>query len=414
MSGMALHPATNSFPIAINRGFKITDYISWVLMLFVNVPVILELIGIDTILKPYRVLSLVLSVLALPAFLRQPAVTSQFARPLVFAILYVCSVTIVFAGRDFVGQAPLLVTCIVLFLATYGITSKRSLNVALIAYVISFLVSSYFGLIAFSSGKYRLSGLFDNPNAFGYCGCFAFLILINRYVKLPRYLKYSLAFLLVPVLILTGSRGTILALLGVVVSQTWRNPKLFTFLVFSGVMAGLVIQFFGDQIAEQFADRAVLSRYQRSIVERGASGRLAQIRAGLQVSAEHGFIGIGLGQYREKHHTRFFQQKGLDGQISKLELHNVFVSLLCEWGIVGFGAFTIITFRLVQVVKFYPHEGDFIYGFLGASLLNGLGNNLLAEIPFWLMLGVVVQMIRFAHEERQIAYWHRQRQAARF
>ena len=383
--------------------FAITDYLFWLMMLFANVPLILELWGIDTIYKPYRMLSLALSALAIPAILREPEITRRFSRPLLFALAYLFVVTVVFAGGAVVEQLPFLITCLALFFASYGVTSRKSLTIGLGAYALSFLVSSYFGLLAFNRGQYRFSGLFENPNAFGYGGCFVFLIVINRYVPIPRLLKLIFALTVAPILLLTGSRGTVLTMLGVFVSQTWRNPRLFYGLVAAGILVLAINEIWGDQIVAQFKDRSIFDRYSQEVVERGAVGRFAQIRAGMQVASEHAFIGIGLGQYREKHHTRFFHRRGLNGQIVKLELHNVFVSLLCEWGLFGLLAFATIIVRMLNATKEFEYERDWVYGFIGASFLNGLGNNLLGEIPFWIMLGVTVQMIRFACLERQFS-----------
>jgi hypothetical protein len=386
--------------VARPASFAVTDYLFWLMMLLANVPLILEIWGVDTVFKPYRTVSLILATMCIPAIVNERAITRKFSRPLLLAVCYVLVMSVVFGGTHVLSQLPFLCACLAMYFASYGVTSRKSLYFGLIAFIISFLISSYFGMIAFNSGRYRFSGLFENPNAFGYGGAFVFLILVNRFVPIPRTLRFVLALLVIPILILTGSRGTMLSVAGVLISQTWRNPRLFYGLIVAGICVAVLVDTVGDQVAEQFGNRAVFSRFDRNVIERGTDDRLSQVRAGLQVSAEHGFVGIGLGQYREKHHTRFFQRRGLDGQISKLELHNVFISLLCEWGLFGFLAFATIVKRMLAATKHFEYERDWVYGFLGGSFLNGLGNNLLGEIPFWIMLGVSVQMIRFAYLEK--------------
>jgi uncharacterized protein YhhL (DUF1145 family) len=393
------HEPANLFSRHGLRGvkFKMSDFVFWAMMLFANIPQILTLWGIDTVFKPYRMLALVASLLAFKTILAQDRVSRLFTRPMLAALVYVFVVTVIFAGAEFVDQVPFLVACLTLFFASFAVTSRQSLFIGMLAFVLSFLVSSYFGVIAFNSGKYRLSGLFENPNAFGYGGCLALAVLLNRFYPLPTIIKWLVSIALMPVLVLTGSRGTILAGTGLVASQTWRNKNTFFFLCLAALAAWTVIEIFPSEI-DDLMGRSVMTRLtDADVVRRGSEGRLAQISAGMQVAAEHGFMGCGLGQYRLQHHTRFFQHRGLDGQISRLEIHNVYVSLLCEWGIVGFYCFFLIIRRLLVLSKGRGLERDFIYGFLGASFLNGLGNNLLGEVPFWIMLGVCVQLCRFSY-----------------
>jgi hypothetical protein len=376
--------------------YGLSDYLFWGLMLTINAPNMLELVGVDTIFKPYRMISLVLLVLALPRIISQRGVTVQFSLPLFLAISYATLVTALFAGEDAFEQYPILITGLALFFSTFVLSSRRSLIIGLYAYIVSYLVSCYFGMLALGSGKYRLSGLFENPNSFGLGACFAIVILLNGYLKLSTWLRVPLVVGTFPVILLTGSRGTLVAATGGLVSQLWRNPALFRGLLLGALALASCAYFFDEQMQRLLENNAVYRIKTLDIVERGTVGRLAQMRAGMIVGSEHGFFGIGLGQYRLKHHTRFFYRRGLDGQISKLNLHSLYMTLLVEWGLVGFVCFGVIFVRMVTSVRRLHYEKDFVYGFLGIVLLNGLGNNLLGEIHFWLMLGICVQFIRFA------------------
>jgi O-antigen ligase len=245
-----------------------------------------------------------------------------------------------------------------------------------------------------------LSGLFENPNSFGLGGCSAIIVILNGYVPIKNATRWALVAAITPVLFLTGSRGTLVAGAGGIASQLWRNPNLFRGMVIGAIGLATTAYFFDEQLQRMLNSNALFRLTNVDIVERGAFGRMAQMQAGMTVGAEHAFVGIGLGQYRLKHHTRFFYRRGLDGQVSQLNLHSLYLSLLVEWGLVGFLCFGVIFVRLVHSVKHLRYEKDFVYGFLGVSLLNGLGNNLLGEIHFWLMLGLCVQFIRFAQVSR--------------
>jgi O-antigen ligase len=373
-----------------------TDYLFWSMMLTINAPNLLQVWGIDTIFKPYRMISLLLLLLAIPQIMRQTHKTLQFSLPLFFAIGYATFVTGLFAGSSAFDQFPLLITGLALFFSPFVLSSRRSLIIGLYAFLISFAISAAFGFIALRTGRYRMSGLFENPNSFGLGACFAIIIILNGYLRIPNWIRIPAVVATFPVLFLTGSRGTLIGAAGGLFAQLWRNPALFRSLMVCSVLAASAAFFFDEKLQGFLENQALYRITKLDIVERGAEGRLAQMRAGMIVGAEHGFIGIGLGQYREKHHTRFFFRRGLDGEISKLNLHSLYMTLLVEWGLVGFVAFGVILVRLVKMSKGLKYEKDFIFSFLGISLLNGLGNNLLGEIHFWLMLSICVQFIRFS------------------
>ncbi len=397
------NPLRYSAPTQYHERFGPTDYLFWCMMLTINAPNVLTLWGVDTIFKPYRVLSLLLLVLAIPRIIRQSGKTAQFSLPIFLAFGYATLVTSLFAGADAFDQFPLLITGLALFFSPFVLNSRKSLIISLYAFVISYLFSCYFGMVALHSGKYRFSGLFENPNSFGLGACFAIIVLLNGYLRIPALARLSMVVGTIPVLFLTGSRGTLLSAAGGIFSQLWRNPQLFRGLMLGAVLLATVAYFFDEKLQGFLESSAVYRVTNMDVVERGTVGRLAQMKAGMQVAAEHGFVGIGLGQYRLKHHTRFFYRRGLDGEVSKLNLHSMYMTLLVEWGLVGFICFGVIYVRLVRAVKPLRYERDFIYGFMGISLLNGLGNNLVGEIHFWIILGICVQFVRFADVPRPTA-----------
>jgi O-antigen ligase len=380
--------------------YRLTDYLFWLMMLLISMPNILELGGIDTVFKPYRVISLLLACLAVPVVFNESPLTRKFSAPLLIAIIYGFAVTLLFGGEYAYTQIPLLLTCLALFYSTYVVTSRKSLLIGLYGSLISFVVTAAYGVVSFAEGDYRLRGLFENPNTLGYAGCFAILLAMNRYFPMSTTLRLFLIIGTSAVLVFSGSRSALAALAATVVSQLWRNKNLFVPLMMSCVALGIAGVLWGGQLAELFRDRPVFHRYSRELVEQGGVGRAALIIAGLNVAWEHGFVGVGIGQYRLQHHTRYFRQIGSDGQVNMLGTHNTYVSLLAEWGLVGFLCFATIVVRLVQTSRNLTFEKDWIYGFCAASLVNSIGNDLLSEVHFWVMLGVCVQLIRFAPRSR--------------
>jgi hypothetical protein len=381
---------------AKTTAYRLTDYLFWLMMLMISMPNVLQLWGIDTIFKPYRVLSLVLACLAVPVVLHESPRTRTFSGPLFIALLYAFAVTVLFGGEYAYAQMPLLVTCLALFFSTYAVTSRKSLLIGLYASVISFIITSAFGAITFAQGDYRLRGLFSNPNTLGFAGCFALLLAMSRYFPMTRPLRVFLIAGTLPVMVLTGSRTAILSMFATIVSQLSRNKRLFGPLVACCAALAIGGIFFSDQLSELTRNRGVFERYSKERVEQGGAGRIALIKAGVIVAWENSFVGIGLGQYRIRHHTRFFRDYGTDGEIQRLGTHNTYVTLLAEWGLVSFLCFATIVVRLIRASRKLVFEKDWIYGFCAASLVNSLGNELITEVHFWVMLGVCIQLIRFA------------------
>ena len=379
------------------------DVLFWLMMFFINVPDLLTIWGIDTMFKPYRMISLYLALVGLFGYFREQAITSQFSRPLMFAILYGTTVTAIFAGMDVFANIPLVATCTALFFSTYVVSSKRSLVIGLYTCLLSYIVSSYFGLLAFDQGEYRLKGLFENPNTFGFAGCFVVILVINRYFPMPTFLRVFFVLVTIPVMVLSGSRGTMLSLIVGVGSQTWRNPKLFLGFLCFGVFGFVASLFFEEQLSQltdQYGSRSVFTRFDTEVIERGSSGRFKLISSAFQVGTESGFVGIGFGQFRLKHFTRFVQKYRKDGTLLRLGTHNIYMTILVEWGFVPFICFGLIMFRLVKSCKHLQFEKDWIYGFLAISAVNGIGNDLVGEVHFWVFLGICVQCLRFSSPPR--------------
>jgi len=391
----------NQPPIAIRRtahgtSFLFSDYLFWLLMLLVSVPNVLEIWGIDTIFKPYRVVSMILAGIMIPQILRETWVTRRFSVPLFTALSYVSIVTVVFSGAGMFSMFPLIIGCLSLFFATYAVTSRKSLLIGLMASLLSFFFSAGYGLFIFSQGQYRLNGLFTNPNSLGYAGCFALLVIVNRHFAIPAYARLLGGLGTIGVIVLTGSRGSLLALFVAFAAQLWRQPRLFRGLVLGGVLLLLASIFIAPEIDSVMRrNQSLLNRYSSRMVEEGGSGRLALAKAALEVSVNHGFVGVGLGQFRLQYFTKHFQIFGTDGQIQRLGVHNTYVSLLCEWGIVGFTCFALIFLRLVRDSKFMNYGRDWILGYVCTTLFMGISTDLLTDVHYWVMLGTSVQFLRF-------------------
>jgi O-Antigen ligase len=392
---------TNDQPASTDK-LEMGDYAFICMMAFINIPNILEVWGIDTIFKPYRMLALVIACFCVPRFLRLDWFGRQLAYPVIFAISFTTLMLFLLGGLDsWISELPFIGTIVFLFISTFALNSRKAIYFSLYASAVSFLISAYFGILAFNDGQYRLSGLFENPNTFGYAGCFVIIFAVNRYFPIPKMVRFFLGLCALPAMLLTGSRGTILALLGGYFSQVWRNPKLtFGTAIFLGcLMIGATL--FKSTISE-YASRSVFDRLtDREVVEKGGESRLAMMLSGVQVAAEHGFIGIGFGQYREKHFARMFHDVGSDGQVNKLEIHNFYATILCEWGVVGVYCFAAVFIRLVRFSRFLPSVRDWVIGFLGVTLANGLGSSLVSEVHFWVMLGISIQLVRLGRLEMQ-------------
>jgi O-antigen ligase len=193
-------------------------------------------------------------------------------------------------------------------------------------------------------GRAAWVGIFANPNEVAYS--LVILLPLVAYLMadlkwLPRLALVAIAFAYVAAIVVTFSRGGMLALMAVLGVYAWRKRSIvLQGLMLLAVAAGLFLagQFWSRD--EGFQDLSADVSFQQ---------RLATSQVGLAMFADHPLVGVGLGcsviawplYAPEDLYTR-----------GDLVTHNTFIQALGETGIIGFTPFILfIGFGLYQARK---------------------------------------------------------------
>lgn len=381
------------------------DLLFWLVMFLVNLQELLELRGIDTIYKPYRVVSLGLAVLALPIFLVQWQSVRQILLPLLGAFGYAIAMTGLQSGTGgLIGALPFVATALALLMCASVIQTRRSLYIGCYAYLLGFVLSfalGYFYETESSSG--RFSGLFHNPNYFGYAASIGVIFLMNPSLKFPYWMRALLVVTILTFVFLSGSRSALAAAVIALLTQIISNPRLFRVLMVFGVAAIITASVWESGISDftRF-NKIVLRRYSADEIERGGRGRLALAQAGLDAGIDTWFVGIGIDQFRIRFFTKYFFVVDRNGEVRQLGLHNAYITALTEWGLPAFLVLAFLAFRVYHQAGQVPEFKVWIRGFLITSLVTGFAGNVLGTPHFWLIFGFMTQLFRLGQQHEQL------------
>lgn len=373
------------------------DYVFILLMFTVNLQEVLEFLGEDSILKPYRVIALFLGVAALPRLHAQWRFLYPFILPLAFAYGYALVMTY-FWGRltAVVSVIPLVSCSFALLISSCSVSSKRSLYFGCYAYLAGLVASIVLGFLQGGAAG-RFAGMFANPNYFGYACCIAIIFLMAPSLKLSNTFRVPLILTLFAFVFLTGSRSSLVSTMVAFSSQVIRNPRLLITMMMAAI-AIVVASLLWESGVSDFsrANRGVVRRFSEDEIERGGKGRIEIATAALTVGAEHRFVGIGIDQFRRTHFTRFFRIITRSGRLKQMGIHNAYVTVLSEWGALAFIATGLALFRTYRAASQVPEFRLWIHGFMWSTLVIGLAGHVLGTPHFWLIYGFCLQALRLS------------------
>lgn len=176
-------------------------------------------------------------------------------------------------------------------------------------------------------------GIFNDPNDLGmlFVTCLPMAFYLASRGGVARLVWWAAIVALVWGIVLTDSRGTLVATLGLLGVYVWWRKGL----VFAGVVGALAL----------VALMAMPSRMQEmDVSEASAMGRVESWYEGLQMFRQHPLLGVGADLYSDHY---------------RLTAHNSFVLVLAETGIIGFTlwlAFVGTCFRMMYVALRSPPE----------------------------------------------------------
>ena len=221
---------------------------------------------------------------------------------------------------------------------------KLLINIILLVVIISLVSNPYI-----FSGRYQ--GITWNPNEFSTFLIFAFAFLLLRNSK-KTYKELFLLFLLFGLILSTGSRAALIAIVIAFVYKFGLSTRNFIYAIMS-IFLYLLISSIN------------LNTSINRVTNQGAfEGRAEQWEFALYNLQEKPFTGHGLSEYSGLPESSLIS----DNQKGKImSAHNGYLSILLQYGLL-FGLLVIFVFlkKSVEVLKFFKDNSDYnvIYSFI--------------------------------------------------
>jgi O-antigen ligase len=311
------------------------------------------------------------------------------------------------------SRALTLLLGLVLVFVVYGAIQKpRHARWLVHGYVTGAVLSALVGLVAPASDPdaSRLSGGIGDPNELALVLvpglALAFFALRGARSTLERWWLVASATVMAFALLETGSRGGLIALgvaftVALILGGRERTRVLAALLGF----AGLAVMYFA------FAAPADLRGHVADFTTGGGSGRTDLWAIARQVAADHPVLGVGIGNF-EAVEAQYASQANLPSVDLVIDephvVHNTYLELLAELGVVGFTCFVALVAGAVvlgwRAVRSFARAGATDLELLARGLLVGLGGMLAAsfflsaeyEKQLWLLLGFAVALAGIA------------------
>jgi putative inorganic carbon (HCO3(-)) transporter len=207
--------------------------------------------------------------------------------------------------------------------------------------------------------------------------------------RVLKFLGFTCACTAAVAVVLTQSRGGLLALAGLTIMAVWLLAPRLTIRI--EILCGITLICL-------LTVPPLLNHFDRlqGVDDYTEFGRLAAWQAAVSMFLEHPLLGVGYGNYK------FLSADLVPGALpGTLEAHNLYLELLAETGLVGFlsigallGAFFFLSLKAVH--KQDPLSRIIAFGVCGAiitTLIHGTVDYLFDASPqfgalFWMVLGI--------------------------
>ena len=251
---------------------------------------------------------------------------------------------------------------VIMVVAINVLTDWKRLRVFILVFLGAFLFYPGRGSILFwASGAYTVFGraiwlyIYENPNdlaglTFLPMAC-ALYLLAERGHKLARLSAIAAAGVCAFVIVITQSRGAMLALIGMgAISFAGHHKKLRA--VFTGVLlVGVIAMFAPANVMDRFIGLVTSDSIEEADPENSAAGRWAIWKVSLNVFAARPVTGWGLGAYRFQHAEITRGRRDiLGGARGRRDTHSTYLRVLGETGFVGLGLLMALMLSVIQKV----------------------------------------------------------------
>lgn len=266
-------------------------------------------------------------------------------------------------------------------------------------------------------GRYRLTGPYDNPNAYAQVLVAIIPLALDRVWQERRFFMRLLAGLIFAIgvltVFLTYSRGGFLSMLFALgVLLVLRRPNFFPLLI-TAVLAYGLLQFLPTAYTSRLATLLEFSpTSDTALSDPSFRGRSSENTSAWQMFLDHPWLGVGLGNFKDNYQT-YSRTLGLDPRRTPRSPASLYLELLAEQGLVGTLLFAFLTgliFReLWRARKNFQLAGLNDEGHLVSALFAGFAGYLFAAIfknsayanVFWVLVGIALATGQVALASRQ-------------
>jgi O-antigen ligase len=341
-------------------------------------------------------------------------------------LLAVWAVTSVLWARDpgttVWGAFRLAQMLFLVFLVFSAVSERRDLRLFASAFIAGTVLTSALGLSGLAGGSSdgaasRFGGVFGNPNNLAAVVLPALALAAFQLVAARRFVERLLlagsGVFLVLILFLTQSRGglagfAVMSIVAVAVAAPFRTRALM--LVLAVLLSGLA--YFTLVASPSERDRVT------SLSAAGSTGRDDLWNVALQMTRDHPLAGVGMGNFTTV--APEYLQQNLDVRRSDLflranatEVHNTYLSVLAELGVVGLILFLAFLGAVLRVAlrsaRRLARGHDLEADLLARALIVGAAGMLAAyfffsaefEKQLWLILGSLVALSTLAGQARR-------------
>jgi O-antigen ligase len=370
-------------------------------------------IGADSILKPYRVIGILIITYTILNAVHQKNFkfdSYDFLLIIFFLIFYLSAIST--AGIDgsdmgFTHSNSILIVFSFLICLCIKQIFPNDINVlklVIFLFMLGTFLNVLYAIISVVSNPlnaFRISGFYKDPAIFGVTVTILLSYCISQYLFIENNPKLKIliifvAFISFSVLLLSASRTGLLSLFVMIAAVgIIKLGFIKSIIILLSILLSILFVVnidFTNLPPDLYRIGITFERLSLdSTLNGGGAGRLPTWRAAFDLFQDNYFFGIGMGQYPE-YSIQYAQllPEGVENTVvyeNKLGMHSNYMSALVEAGFIGFLAYTLLNFLwLCNVVKSYFY----------AKNENSL---------FFLLLFITLSMAGFTQETFTFPYY---------
>lgn len=212
-----------------------------------------------------------------------------------------------------------------------------------------------------TSGALRYGGPIAESNVWGQVlvvtlPFFIYRVLGARNNSIREFLMIIATLIIFMAILLTGSRGAFIALIIILpIIALELRIKLPTILIGLGISA-IALIILPATFSERFISLVQLEgdSTESIVSDEAVQGRLEKMRVGFAMFRDNPFVGVGIGNYNQNYWD-YAEAIGLESGVTNIQSiteerdpHSLYVEILSETGLIGFGAFIIFLYSLLK------------------------------------------------------------------